>query len=392
MEAKCLSKAQQLSLDRITTLPESITETILCLLPIEDAARTSILSREWRYKWTKIPKLVFYSSGEFERTSEKTASDIQMARKNMDERCKLFYVVYQVLLLHQGPIHEFTLIMDADRHCFEIDQIILYLSRNHAIKKLQLGFAERAFYKLPLSAFSLHQLTDLDLSQIVLDHQPIFGGFPNLRSLELHCVYSSTKALLHLLSNFPSLTRFTVYNDRSIGGQKDCTIIELFECLPAIEHLDTNAVSFLEMLVLDSIPKELPTLLIHLKYICLQEVWLFDDGLRFLAALIKCSPNLETITLLAPEEKESYDNMIWSSILEEYSDVCLEYLNELVIGFNIYFKPELEFVKFILARSPKLKKVRISCLVDTDQEKFEILNALSQARGASGVQIDLVKY
>ncbi|MFS8031599.1 putative F-box-like domain superfamily protein [Helianthus anomalus] len=57
MEAKHLSKAQQL--DRITTLPQSIIETILCLLPIEETARTSILSREWRFKWTTIPKLVF---------------------------------------------------------------------------------------------------------------------------------------------------------------------------------------------------------------------------------------------------------------------------------------------------------------------------------------------
>ncbi|MFS8029610.1 putative F-box domain, leucine-rich repeat domain superfamily, F-box-like domain superfamily [Helianthus anomalus] len=58
VKAECLSKVERV--DRITTLPRAIVETILCLLPIKEAARTSVLSREWRYKWTIIPKLAFY--------------------------------------------------------------------------------------------------------------------------------------------------------------------------------------------------------------------------------------------------------------------------------------------------------------------------------------------
>ncbi|KAJ0432731.1 putative leucine-rich repeat domain superfamily, F-box-like domain superfamily [Helianthus annuus] len=57
VKGKRLPKVERV--DRITTLPQAIVETILCLLPIEEAARTSVLSREWRYKWTTIPKLEF---------------------------------------------------------------------------------------------------------------------------------------------------------------------------------------------------------------------------------------------------------------------------------------------------------------------------------------------
>ncbi|GKC72942.1 F-box/FBD/LRR-repeat protein-like protein [Tanacetum coccineum] len=46
-------------MDRLGNLPSSIIESILCLVPIQEAARTSILSREWMYRWTKIPNLVF---------------------------------------------------------------------------------------------------------------------------------------------------------------------------------------------------------------------------------------------------------------------------------------------------------------------------------------------
>lgn len=214
MKAECSSKAQQLSSNITNTLPQTIIETILCFLPIEDAARTSILSREWRYKWTTIPKLVFRSSTVSERTTEPDPdSDMAIARINMDQRCKLFYAIHQVLLLRQGPIHEFTLVMNANYHCFEIDHIILHLSRNHTVKKLSLDLNETYLdfihsYKLPLCAFSLHQLTDLDLNYCDIDHQPTFNGFPSLRSLRLSYVTISTKALLHLLSHCPLLKSF----------------------------------------------------------------------------------------------------------------------------------------------------------------------------------------
>ncbi|KAK1425567.1 hypothetical protein QVD17_20921 [Tagetes erecta] len=52
-------KTQCLSLDRISTLPDNIIETILTLMPIRDALRTSVLSKKWRCSWQSMPKLVF---------------------------------------------------------------------------------------------------------------------------------------------------------------------------------------------------------------------------------------------------------------------------------------------------------------------------------------------
>lgn len=206
MKANGMSKAQRSSLDIISILPGNIIETILCLLPIKEAARTSIISRDWRYKWTKIPKLVFNSWTVPDRTYGITSASEYANRI----RSKLFYVIHQVLLLRQGPIHEFTLYMSHARDCFEIDQLILHLSRNHTVKKLTLDFDDVSLYKLPLCAFSLHELTDLSLGYIDLDHQPIFSGFGSLKTLCLNNVKISTKPLLHLLSNCPSLMRLTL--------------------------------------------------------------------------------------------------------------------------------------------------------------------------------------
>ncbi|KAF5787917.1 putative F-box domain, leucine-rich repeat domain superfamily, F-box-like domain superfamily [Helianthus annuus] len=379
MKAKRPTKAQRLSSTTISTLPQTIIENILCFLPIREAARTSILSREWRYKWTTIPKLEFGLPTVSEiTTEEKLPYDIASARKNMDERCKLFNAIHQVLLMRQGPIHEFTFDPYISCNCFELDQIILHLSRNHTVKKLRLALDSEYSYKLPLCAFSMHQLTDLDLSHVDIDHQPIFSGFGSLRSLCLYSVKISKKALLHLLSNCPSLKRFSLLG---FIGHKDCTIIELFDCLHVIEDLTIYGYN-----APCSRLGSRRAFNLHLKYFCFEEMSLDDDHhLTFLAVLIKCSPNLEKIVLVA--ELEYYDvNEVYSGILEKYSDVWLEHIKELVVDYFNNSKPSMEFVKFILARSPKLKKVLIGSVVEKDEEA-EMLKFLLQAPRASTVEI-----
>ncbi|MFS8031596.1 putative FBD domain, leucine-rich repeat domain superfamily, F-box-like domain superfamily [Helianthus anomalus] len=280
MKAKRSSKVQRLSLDRISTLPQTIIETILCLLPIEEAARTSILSREWRFKWTTIPKLVFSYSTVERPSSENRLSLIDWDKTHDSWRCKLFYAIHQVLLLHQGPIHEFTL--DADDNFFEIDQIILHLSRNHTLKKLTLGFCETGVYKLPSSVFSLHHLMDLDLEWCDIDHKQIFNG------------------------SFGSLTSLSL---REIRG--------------------------------------------------------YEDG----------------------DETEPDKLEEQSRILEEYSDVWLEHLKELEIKLFGNRKPELEFMKFILARSPNLKKVELQVHMYDKKEELEMTKTLLRTPRASPVEI-----
>ncbi|KAJ0562051.1 putative F-box-like domain superfamily protein [Helianthus annuus] len=149
-------------MDRISKLPVGVIETILCLLPIQEAARTSILSKEWRYHWTKIPKLVFnentfqVSNDGAELSVLEQTFDKPSKRKEMAERCKLFYAIYQVLLIHEGPVLEFSLSMHIDGSCVEIDHVLLHLSKKKTLKILTLDFY--GSYRLPLSLFSLHQL------------------------------------------------------------------------------------------------------------------------------------------------------------------------------------------------------------------------------------------
>ncbi|KAF5758382.1 putative F-box domain-containing protein [Helianthus annuus] len=400
MKTRSMYKAERF-VDRISTLPQSILDTILSLLPTEEAARTSILSTEWRYKWTTIPKLWFTLH---KRTSELT-SDIASTMKDMD-----MHDVYQVLLLRQGPIHEFALVMDdywQHYHYFEFDVIILHLSRNHPVKKLRLDGldgsediwselpkcvftlhhltvsldefdgSENIWYKLPKSVFALHHLTDLYLCKFHIEHPSIFNGFGSLGSLCLIYVKISTQTLLHLLSNCPSLKNLNLNIDES--GDK-CTINELLLCLPVIKHLTLSG-DVSQWLVLDSVTQELPTSLIHLKSLCLNQSCLsWGNGSALLLALIKCSPNLEDLHL------EIECDLDFSAIKDKYSDVWLEHLNELGLCFGSN-NLETEFVKFLLARSPKLKKVTILTAVDRKTESKMFKTLLRAPRASPNVII-----
>ncbi|XP_076899549.1 F-box/FBD/LRR-repeat protein At1g13570-like [Bidens hawaiensis] len=381
MKAKRLSKAQ--GLDIISALPQAIIEFILCLLPVEEAARTSILSRDWRYKWTTIPKLEFVQSEDKQVfDSSETFDDLCIARRNMDLRCKLFYDIHQVLLLRHGPIHEFALTMDAPHTCFEIDQIILHLLRNHTVKKLTLDFYEGSFYGLPLSFFSLHHLTDLCLENCDINHKPIFNGFGSLTNLSLTHVTISKEALLHLLSNCPSLKTLCLQiSEEDFQDRTYPSITELFKCLPVIEDLTTWGY-IIPPLVDSSLPQELPPSLIRLKTFCIDEFCFVDGyGLPFLAVLIKCSPNLEKLKIIG---YHVYHDDIEPDNMEEYSNVWLERLNELEIDNLNNYEPELEFVKFILTRSRNLKKVTlVKNYMLKENQKLDMLKVLLNAPRAS---------
>lgn len=407
-------EGEQASLDRISTIPPNIIESILCLVPIQDAARTCILSKEWRYTWTKISKLFF---GLYPRIIPNRVSiddnpllileetfAVPSERIFMSRRFKLFSAIFQVLLVHQGPILDFTLSVDADETCVEIDQIISYLSRKNTVKKLTLKLSLE--YKLPLSLFSLHQLTDLSLVYCEIDHEPSFNGFANLTSLHMDHVNINKQTLLHLVSSCPLLKSFhLIMVERNALGIDMPTITDLLECLRVIEHVTfSNRVieCFADIYIpqkgpiIAHLPQELPTSLVHLKYFCLEDMCHVDIcGLPFIVYLIRSSPNLEKLELqyqyIYPE-RFSRDK-IRTVAPQDYSGIQLEHLKELVIDHFAYLKHEMEFVKFILAKSPMLLKVSIVLdRVVTKDEKLQMLGILSRSPHASPLVLISTKY
>ncbi|XP_021974333.1 F-box/FBD/LRR-repeat protein At1g13570-like [Helianthus annuus] len=350
--------------DVISKLPSGIIEAILCLLPIQEAARTSILSKEWRYHWTKIPKLVFIENRFQEWTDGPVLSAVEQylnkpsERKDMAKRCKLLYAIYQVLLMHEGPIHEFTLDMEVDGSCVEIDHILHHLSKKNTLKilKLDLDAGIDEGHRLPISLFSLQHLTSLYLHGCALYQERSFNEFGCLTTLHLGSVWTDVKTLLRLLSSCPLLKRLTLDCECSVIFRSgDTTIVDLFKCLPLIEYL--NVVLFIvECFAPKRLPKELPTALVHLKYLCVDSLcFMHIYALPFLALLIRSSPKLEKLKLV----------MIWALL----HLIMLEHLKEFEIRNFSDAENELDFVRLILAKSPVLKKVTVSPYYNFDKDE-----------------------
>ncbi|KAI8570912.1 hypothetical protein RHMOL_Rhmol01G0075600 [Rhododendron molle] len=83
--------------NQISQLPDGILATILYGLSMEEAARTSILSRRWRYLWTLF-------SASLELDGSETLFEIEWRGKSLEfERTRFVTWVNQVLRSHQGP-------------------------------------------------------------------------------------------------------------------------------------------------------------------------------------------------------------------------------------------------------------------------------------------------
>ncbi|GJU87338.1 F-box/FBD/LRR-repeat protein [Tanacetum coccineum] len=309
-------KTKDLFLDKISNLPLSIIEDILCLVPIKEAVRTSILSKDWRYNWTKIPKLAFSEKDMFDESSDDDGATYVF-----------FNAIRQVLLLHQGPMFEFIISMEyAKAKCDEIDQIIMLLARNKdTLKKLTLDLSETCDLELelPLSIYSLNQLSDLYISGFVFEDDSTSRGFDSLTTLYVHGETKSEVSLFNLLSNCPLLKHFEL-EEGDHNWDEESSIIELFKCLPAIEHLAFDSLS-IEIIGFNNA----------------------DDG-----------TNLVT--------------------LKNCSDIRLAHLKKLEIVAFAARKGEMEFVKLILAKSPILMKVRIILSNEevTKDEESEIVRIL----------------
>nr|XP_043608212.1 F-box/FBD/LRR-repeat protein At1g13570-like [Erigeron canadensis] len=154
--------------------------------------------------------------------------------KELVRKYKIFSAIQHVLLVHQGPIVEFTLDMQANYTCTEIDLIIRYLSKNKTVKKfaLELNDPRNDFYRLPLSFFSLNQLADLTLQVCELEFDPRSSGFSSLTSLSMTCVKTSMKTVLHLLSSCPLLKSLNLilFIEDLDGSGLQVDMIELFKC------------------------------------------------------------------------------------------------------------------------------------------------------------------
>ncbi|KAK7850877.1 putative f-box protein [Quercus suber] len=189
---------------RIEDLPDPIIQHILSYLSTEEAVRTSILSKRWKYLWTSIPKLDF-DEGE------------------LDRRMMFMKFVERVLALHDpSDIKNFSLSCNVQYDTSRINAWICSVVE-HKVQELDLylrNFQEplalppclftceslevlvlHMFHSLKLpSSISFSSLKFLALEKVIFsdDHstQQLFTGCPILEDLSIiDCIWKNVKAV-----------------------------------------------------------------------------------------------------------------------------------------------------------------------------------------------------
>ncbi|KAJ7954002.1 F-box/FBD/LRR-repeat protein [Quillaja saponaria] len=355
-------------IDRISNLPMEVIDKILVRMPIPDAIRTGILSRKWRYMWVTLSKLSFTDSLFWNHISNKHIDKASM-------------IINQILFLHNGTISTFDLVIPSNYKgdVSLINHWILYLSKN-GIKKLTIRSNKRERYEVPSHLFSCLDLKELSLRNCVLRASPEFNGFPNLTKLELARVKAERMVLESLISSCQVLDSL------------DLITCSGFECL-CISSRCLKRIT-----VGGNSQHSSPAYLINTEKAVFLHIWLNHKVTNFQGGEISVSNffnSLSKIRTLILNDKylqgPSTNYLISAEVskcFEEEENIgdTYDHLRIMNIAKSYGLQPELEFIKYILSRSPLLEIVRfehkIQLVIDYAQP-FRIQGELLRFRRAS---------
>ncbi|KAF6160148.1 hypothetical protein GIB67_016584 [Kingdonia uniflora] len=343
----------------IGDLPDVVMNNILVRLPIKEVGRTTVLSRNWRYKWATVPELVF---------------DDNIFEENEGTYNKLVDIVGQVLILHKGPIKRFELRFPNLEDDYSIDRWIVNLCW-HGIQNLILDFHSCDYqhytYKVPVSLFSCHQLSDLELSNCIVKLPHSFKGFKNLKALTLHKTTITEKEFEDLLSGCPRLETLNVEDDEHPQQDKKCNLVNTLGSLPAITKLILEGYA-LQFLSVGNLPMKLPRGCDKLKSLNITVNFEDMNTIQVMLCLFRSFPTLDGLYISATYYGNAFEHLedVWN--LEDYFDCSFNHLRTVAMNNICGSKLELQLIKCILKNSPELKIMTVEPEEDTDASKMLI--------------------
>ncbi|XP_017975857.1 PREDICTED: F-box/FBD/LRR-repeat protein At1g13570 isoform X2 [Theobroma cacao] len=328
--------------DRISNLPWDVLNSILVHLPLRDVARTSLLSRKWRYKWTSLSQFVI---------DDKCFPYSLPDKTRWGEIRRIFHLVQSN---HNGPIEKFKLAAYCYPDHSDLNEWINYLTVK-GIKELILqDFSFIRRFKLPSCLFSCPRLICLELHGCILKLPPTFRGFNCLKSLQLAQVSIISETLEYLITSCPALERLTLLNIDHLAilrirnqNLKYLKIDSEFEDIflqssPLLASVD------IRMIPVDG--RSMP--------------WSEERDPSNLIRVLGCLYGIKKLTLSSYFIKVGHSNEVIRPVVDFLKDQCL---------YNFFFsqlkvvrirglcgtRPELEFLKLILAHSPVLEALTV---------------------------------
>ncbi|PRQ32693.1 putative F-box domain, FBD domain, leucine-rich repeat domain, L domain-containing protein [Rosa chinensis] len=367
-----------MELDRISNLPSNVTQQILSYLPIKDAGKTSMLSKDWRFKWAMLPSLVF----------DHEIDDVDS--------------VDHVLLLHPGPIFSFKLSAQNIMDKSAINRWIRHLSRQPIRQFILKGcynfYSNRRPYDVSSSLFSCQDLTHLELSDCSLRLPWTFNGFRMLRTLNIKRVTVARDELEKMIVCSPLLERLTLRDLQGITRLKihapnlqflkvrgDFEDVELTNTLNLVHvSLDRNRahwrgdrllnscvkLPYIKRLTIEgcilesatgSLPKELRRPCLYLNFLSINIRLNNLEEISTVMCLLRSSPALQELEISVRQQYEeattAREATPWLNDNQNWEFSKLQRVK--VTGFS-GAQAEVDFIKFLFLSSPALQELEVS--------------------------------
>ncbi|CAH9147547.1 unnamed protein product [Cuscuta epithymum] len=408
--------------DFISNLPQSLRVTILNYLPLRDAVKTSVLSSEWRYMWTKVPHLCF----------DELILEFPSGGDQLEFQNKCVRQILRVLLQHEGPITTFVLAIPELEFFPEMDSLMFFLAKSD-VEDLTLEF-EPGHNKLPSTFFKCQRLKAISLLSCLVHPPSDFIGFsqlltilmldvaigseqlqsfvaccPLLKSLHLRIssVYEALEIQASKLENFefhsklksvsfkntPLLKEVVIINHSDIEVEEKnalhgkSNLIEFFRSIPSLSvlHIDTH---FIQFLAANGVLKRPSLTAVHLNTLILEGICLEKtEEMTCVLLMVRISPNLQCIMIRlcnctgVAGQNPSLDSLD----VEEFSDVKLDQLKRVELKYFTGTRNQMALAKLLLIKSPRLRKMIIKPHAKSCDEKqgFRILKKLIRLHRSS---------
>ncbi|KAK9272113.1 hypothetical protein L1049_002483 [Liquidambar formosana] len=354
---------RQTEIDRISKLPWGVLDSILVRLPIEEAVKTSVLSKEWRYKWLTLSQFAFDSECiQYFREREAAATWdkikklvnrflLRRSDPTWDEIKKL---VNGFLLSHSDTLVEsFKFAADIGPNNSDLCQWLHFLSKK-GVKEFLLENYCRFSFKLPSSLYTFRELRCLELMNCTIKPPPLtFDGFKFLATLYLYEVSIDDDTLESLILCSPILERLTL---RTIQGLKHLRIHG-----PNLKYLDLDLDSNLKTVSFEKI--------LHLRTIDIGYIGSGNsrEAVFSLLSALGCMSSLERL-LLSGYFLESLE----TCLVESTFPAAYNHLRDLrVRRVNFQRLHEVEVFLSMLKRFPNLEVLKLSFQSTDGNENIE---------------------
>uniref|UniRef100_A0A0E0AG05 F-box domain-containing protein n=1 Tax=Oryza glumipatula TaxID=40148 RepID=A0A0E0AG05_9ORYZ len=299
----------------LSDLHTDILSRIISLLPLKEAARTSVLSNHWKNIWCSQENLVFRFCSVFsvhDHIKRCWTSDGQRLNK------ELFIERIDAVLKQRSGLGVQTTAVFFDLENEHADHIDRWLNFALASKTKQLILdfkphcPKQALYNFPFELFSAAnslQLQALKLNTVSLKPPPNLDGFRKLQKLKLEYTNVSDEDMQTLVSNCNSLEYLGIIHCGMI------TRLETSHPLNQLKHLEVQSCTMLQDIQLNvgltKLEYEGPLIpLAPPEPLLMTNIWMrlsdIHSALRYIFTKLPSTlPRLETLTVNCSELKKT---------------------------------------------------------------------------------------